>query len=81
MNKLCKHLGINNTFFANCHGLMNDKSFSTAKDVVQLTAIAMKNLTFRKIVSAKSFNCKLFNRTLSQNRNAVWYNTNKLLGV
>lgn len=47
MNKAAQALSLENTFFANTHGLMNDKSYSTAGDVAILTYEAMKDDTFR----------------------------------
>ena len=47
MNKAAQALSLENTFFANTHGLMNDKSYSTASDVAILTHEAMKDDTFR----------------------------------
>ena len=53
MNKVAKCLNLNNTYFANTHGLMNEKSHSTSNDVALLTTIAMKNEIFRDIVGKK----------------------------
>lgn len=46
MNKATTILNLKNTRFANPHGLMNDKAYSTADDVTRLTAIAMSNEIF-----------------------------------
>jgi D-alanyl-D-alanine carboxypeptidase len=37
MNKVAQSLNLNNTFFVNTHGLMNDKAYSSAEDVCLLT--------------------------------------------
>lgn len=42
---------------------------------------AMKNQIFREIVGKKNFQCKLFNRTFSYEKEIEWENTNKLLDV
>lgn len=81
MNKVAKALNLHNTYFANTHGLMNEKSYSTSNDVAILTSIAMKNETFRDIVGKKEFSCRIFNRTYSQQRPMLWVNTNKLLNI
>ena len=81
MNKGAKALNLRNTHFANAHGLMNEKSHSTADDVALLTCYAMKNETFRLIVKKKEFGCEVLNRTYSQNRKLTWPNTNKLLNI
>lgn len=43
MNKATNILNMKNTRFANAHGLMNDRAYSTADDITRLTAIAMSN--------------------------------------
>lgn len=47
MNKATSILNLKDTRFANAHGLMNDRAYSTADDITRLTAIAMSNETFR----------------------------------
>lgn len=81
MNKIAKALNLSNTRFANTHGLMNENSYSTAGDIALLTSEAMKNTTFREIVSKREFTCKILNRTYSQHRKSTWKNTNKLLSI
>lgn len=44
MNKVAGILKLKNTNFANSHGLMNDKAYSTSNDVAKLTYIAINNL-------------------------------------
>ena len=53
MNKAAKALNLKSTHFSNTHGLMNEKSYSTANDVALLTWYAMKNDTFRSIVKKR----------------------------
>lgn len=43
MNKATNILNLRNTRFANVHGLMNEKAYSTSDDIAILTAIAMGN--------------------------------------
>ena len=55
MNKAASILKLKNTFFANTHGLMNEKAYSTASDLAKLTCIAMSNPIFCEIVGKKEF--------------------------
>ncbi|MBR5478599.1 MAG: D-alanyl-D-alanine carboxypeptidase [Clostridia bacterium] len=55
MNEKANILGMENTNFANPHGLPDDNHYSTAYDMARLTAYAMKNETFRAIVSSKNY--------------------------
>ena len=68
MNRLAKHLGLNNTNFVNVHGLMNEKAYCTALDISKLSIVAMKNDIFKGIVNKKEFKCDIFNRTYSQTK-------------
>lgn len=51
MNKKAKELGANNTNFVNPNGLYNQDHYTTAYDLALIAAYAMKNDTFRTIVS------------------------------
>jgi D-alanyl-D-alanine carboxypeptidase len=81
MNKAASKLKLYDTRFANVHGLMNDKAYSTSHNISLLTCIAMKNNTFAELVGKKEFSCKVYNRTFSQYRNVSWKNTNRLLNT
>lgn len=54
MNKKCAEIGVKNTSFKNPNGLDEDGHFTTAYDLAMITREAMKNETFRQIVSTKS---------------------------
>ncbi|MFU0791571.1 D-alanyl-D-alanine carboxypeptidase family protein [Virgibacillus proomii] len=71
MNEKARWLGMNDTNFANPHGLDEENHYSSAYDMAILTQYAMKNPTFREVTGAKSY--KAENRTYS------WQNKNKLL--
>ncbi|MBM7542482.1 D-alanyl-D-alanine carboxypeptidase family protein [Amphibacillus cookii] len=71
MNEKAKWLGMNDTSFANPHGLDADNHYSTAKDMAILMRYAMGNELFAEITGAKSFQ--------SENRTYAWGNKNKLL--
>lgn len=69
MNLKASEIGVKNTCFQNPHGLPHPNHYTTAKDLARITAYAMKNEKFSKIVSQKS--SKVAGRTL--------VNHNKLL--
>ena len=74
MNKKAVEIGMKNSKFNNPHGLdENGGNLSTAYDMALLTSYAMKNETYKKIVSTKKY-------TLKTNMNYYsWINKNKLL--
>ena len=74
MNKKASELNLNNTHFVTPHGLDNDNHYTTAYELSLLTDYALKNDTFKKIVSTKKYNISYtdLNKTIS--------NTNELLG-
>lgn len=53
MNERAGELGLNNTHFANPHGLDDDENFSTCEDLAKLASFAMQNPDFARIVSTK----------------------------
>ena len=55
MNSNAKKFNMNSTFYANPHGLVNNRNKSTAYDLGLLCLIAMENPQFREIVSTKEF--------------------------
>ena len=54
MNKEAQNLGLENTSFANPHGLDEKNHYTSAYDLAIITAEAMKNDLFREIVSTKN---------------------------
>ncbi|MHB1126222.1 MAG: D-alanyl-D-alanine carboxypeptidase family protein [Bacillota bacterium] len=54
MNEKARELGAVDSNFANPHGLTDNKHYTTARDLAIITRAAMKNATFRKIVSTKT---------------------------
>ncbi|MEG2086492.1 MAG: D-alanyl-D-alanine carboxypeptidase family protein [Clostridia bacterium] len=73
MNETALKCNAKNSNFVNPHGLHNDKHYSTAKDMALITAEALKNPLFAKIVSTKSISI------YSVNGNRLILNKNKLL--
>lgn len=74
MNDLCRKIGAISSHFANTHGLDADGHYTTAYDLAKITAYALKNETFREIVSTK--NIKITN---GKGENRYLRNKNKLL--
>ena len=73
MNEKARELGLKNTHFENPHGLDSETHYTTAIDLAKLTAAALKNETFAKIVST-------YKTTIPMNGGTrVLINHNKLL--
>jgi D-alanyl-D-alanine carboxypeptidase len=53
MNDKAAEIGLSDTHFTNPHGLDSSEHFTTALDLAHLAAYALKNETFRKIVSTR----------------------------
>ncbi len=58
MNAKAAELGMNGSHFLNPHGLHNADHYTTARDLSVLTAYALKNEQFAKIVSTKEYTAK-----------------------
>ncbi|BCU81707.1 D-alanyl-D-alanine carboxypeptidase DacB [Polycladomyces abyssicola] len=75
MNEKAAYLGLENTHFANPHGLDAPEHYSSAADLARLTAYALKNPTFREIVRTQV-------KTVpwpGEEWHRKWYNKNKML--
>ena len=55
MNSKAQEIGMTNSHFVTVHGKQNDSHYTTVRDMALLTAYALKNPTFREIVSAKTY--------------------------
>lgn len=76
MNDKAKQLGMNDTHFANPHGLDDsDDHYSTAYDMAILTQYAMKNKTFQKIFGTKFYK----SHSLNDEKVRYWKNKHKLV--
>ena len=78
MNETAENIGMKKTSFVNSSGLEENDgtgNMSTSYDMALLMSEAMKNETFRKIVSTKKHIVKTDYKTY------VWYNKNKLLNT
>ena len=75
MNKKAISLGLENTHFANPHGLFDENHYSTARDLALLMAYCMQNESFALISGCSK---KVFPK--SDDGTRVMINHNKLLG-
>jgi len=75
MNKKARELGMYDTIFSSPHGLEMGAHYTTAKDLAILSAYAMKNELFKKIVSTKEISI----RWTTRNYNRRLVNKNKML--
>ncbi len=75
MNNTAKKIGAKNSNFTNPHGLHDDNHYTTAYDLAIISSYAMKNETFREIVSKKSVNISFSTRDYDRHIT----NKNKLL--
>lgn len=75
MNETAIKIGMEDSIFKNPHGLDEEDggNLSSAYDMAILTSYAMKNETYKEIVSTKKYNLKTNMNTYS------WTNKNKLL--
>ena len=84
MNSTAAELGIEDTHFTNPHGLSDDAHYTSAYSLALITAEALKNDTFRKIVSTKrisiSYNGVPGQRYLS-NHNRLLHSYGGMIGV
>lgn len=76
MNQKAKELGAENTNFVNPNGLHADDHYTTAKDLSLIAFNAMKNETFRKIVSTYKYSIPETNK---QEAREYIRNSNKLI--
>ena len=73
MNDKAVNLGLTNTHFDNPHGLDSSEHYSCAADICVLSRYAMKNQTFREIVSEPSV------RVVSNKQDDTYDSTNVLI--
>jgi len=70
MNDKARELGLENTHFANPHGLDAPEHYSTARDLGILAAYAMKDPIFRRTVGTKSV--RVGERYLTNHNKLLW---------
>lgn len=84
MNETANRIGATNSNFINPHGLHNDNHYTTAYDLAIISAYAMKNETFRDIVSKKSVNISFSTRNYVRhitNKNKLLFNLEGCTGI
>lgn len=79
MNTRAEELGCENTHFVNPNGIHNEDHYSTAYDLYLIAKEAMKNETFRKIVSTTTYTLPATEKYAEKDR--VCRSTNQLLHV
>ena len=77
MNKFAEKIGMENTVYANPHGLANTENFSCALDQAKISLFAMNDKLFREVVKTKTYT-GLVERDHKE-CDVTWENTNKLL--
>lgn len=70
MNARAQDLGLQDTHFANPHGLDDDGNYSTAADLARLACAAMENETFAKVVSTKQY--RFGQRVVTNHNKLLW---------
>jgi D-alanyl-D-alanine carboxypeptidase (penicillin-binding protein 5/6) len=75
MNKKAKLIGCKDSYFVNPNGLPNTKHKTSAYDLAIITKYAMKNSSFRKIVSTTAYTIPATN--MAKSRNLI--NHNKMI--
>ena len=78
MNKNAKKLKLNQTQYANPHGLSNTMNKSCALDIARLASISMQEAMVRQIVRRRKYSCIALDM-FGNEKAYFWENTNKLL--
>lgn len=77
MNKKAEEIGCTGTHFVNPNGIHNEEHYTTAHDLYLMANYAMKNDTFREVVSQTKYTLPATNKYPSEDR--VLTTTNDLL--
>lgn len=75
MNQKAEEIGLRGTHFMNPHGLDADGHYSTANDMARLTAYALQNPIFKRIVATEQKSAPNPNESWDYS----WHNKNKML--
>jgi D-alanyl-D-alanine carboxypeptidase len=78
MNAKAAELGLAGSHFLNPHGLDKEGHYSTAADMARLTAAAMRNSVFEKIVSTKQ---RVIHGSCFTNHNKLLWRCEGVIGV
>ncbi len=63
MNQRAAELGCKDTNFANAHGLHDESSYTTARDICRIADFALDNEMFRTLFSAKAYTVPATNKS------------------
>ena len=74
MNEKAEELGCKNTHYTNPHGLFDENHYTTVRDMAVISREAMRDPTFRKIVSSESRKADR-----EDSKYDVFYNKNKTI--
>ena len=80
IKRIAQRLQLNDTYYANPHGLANKQNKSSAYNQAQLAFLITQEQSLRDIVSCKTYTCKILGED-GNVRKQKWTNTNKLLEV
>ncbi len=75
MNETARALGMENTHFANTHGLHNEDHYTTVRDLTILTRWAWENETFRRFATATTYVVPATNKSPSRTLHTTNYLT------
>lgn len=75
MNRKAEQIGLTHSHFMNPHGLDADGHYSTANDLAKLTAYALHNPVFKRIVATENKSAPNPNESWEYS----WHNKNKML--
>lgn len=82
MNEKAADMGLENTSFENPHGLDGEHHYTTASDLAALTAIALDNELFAKVVATQSYTFKKGDVSVSvSNHNRLLFSYEGATGV
>ena len=82
MNEKAQKLGLENSHFTNPHGLDHEEHYASAADLAKLTAHALENESFCRIVSTKSYLAGSGeNQRALTNHNRLLYSLEGCIGV
>lgn len=82
MNEIAKKIGMNDTSFANPIGKDDENNYSTSSDIAKLLKYALKNETFKKVFTTKSYKTSNgINLESTVNRYKGILNTSEILGA
>ncbi|MBS0262468.1 MAG: serine hydrolase [Planctomycetes bacterium] len=80
MNRTASRLKMSDTRYLNPNGLPEKGHASSARDLVKLTAVALRNRVFRECVSSRRHETQVTARDGTQ-RSVTWKSTNRLLAI